>query len=168
MSSRYITIEEINSILAALEDDQGIEILKQVRDNVVQPVDEKKQAKLLEGKSKEEQIKAQDKLTQEKALVGFSKEEDVAKDDDVVKKGILNRLAERGLLLKGGFIPKNGERINSFKITNEGLALLYLVDRVKGVAKERQAQQEEPKTQLKTDREERQAEREERRGSRSK
>ena len=36
--------------------------------------------------------------------------------------------------LKGGYIPKYKPRINSYKLTNEGYALLNLVERVKGAA----------------------------------
>ena len=50
--------------------------------------------------------------------------------------------------LKGDIYPKIKLRINSYKLTNEGYALLNLVERVKGEGKQREEQkkqQEQPK-----------------------
>lgn len=126
MSSRYISIEEINSILAAIEDQSGIELLKEIRDNAVNESDVPKHKAGKQLTPEEAQ-----KESQEKSFIGFAKEDDIAKDDDV-KKGTLNRLANSGLVVKGGFIPLGGEIINSYKLTNEGYALLYLVGKIEG------------------------------------
>jgi hypothetical protein len=44
--------------------------------------------------------------------------------------------------LKGGYIPRDKPRINSYKLTNEGYALLNLVERVQkgGEGKQREEQ----------------------------
>lgn len=47
---------------------------------------------------------------------------------------------------KGEYIPKDKERINSYKLTNEGYALLNLVERIKGgESKREEPQKEQPK-----------------------
>lgn len=140
MSTRYISIEEINSIVAAVVDDkQGIEILKKVRDNQQKETDtdrkeEQKYNTERSGLSDEDKQKRSDKIAERKAFVGFAKEEDLIGEgkDNEGKKGILERLVNTGLLLKGGFVPRDKERVNSYKLTNEGYALLYLIDRIQG------------------------------------
>lgn len=74
--------------------------------------------------------------------------------------------------LKGGYIPKYKPRINSYKLTNEGYALLNLVERVKGAASgsgqsnnksaEKEEEQEQPQQ-----RQQRQQEREQEQPQRS-
>ena len=56
--------------------------------------------------------------------------------------------------LKGGYIPKDKPRINSYKLTNEGYALLNLVERVKGEkgGQEQPQQREEEQPQRITSR----------------
>jgi|SRR5687767_2271642 len=149
MSSRYISIEEINSILAALEDKSGIELLQQIRDNAVSESDVPKH-KAGKQLTPEEQQKDQEV----KSFVGFAKEDDIAKDDDT-KKGILKRLADTGLVIKGGFIPLGGEIINSYKLTNEGYALLYLVDKISGSEGNKQSESTPKETQRETRKQER-------------
>ena len=135
MSSRYITVEEIRSLKDAVEDKRGIELLKAIRDNVVNASDVKEH-KQQEGKSKEEQLKEQERLSQEKSFIGFTKEEELIKGkDDEGKKAILKRLEEKGLIQSGGFIPLGKERINSYRLTNEGYVLLEFIQTVKGEGK---------------------------------
>lgn len=155
MSSKFISVQEINSILSAIEDKSGIELLEQVRDNTVNESDIPKHKAGKQLNQEEQQ-----KDNQERSFIGFTKEEDVAKDDDV-KKGVLNRLVDNGLLTKGGYIPLEGERINSYRLTNEGFALLYLVERIRGVVNKSQNNTQEEQ------RETRKAEREEQRESKS-
>lgn len=46
------------------------------------------------------------------------------------------------MILKGGYIPRDKPRINSYKLTNKGYALLNLVEKVKGAGagKEQESQ----------------------------
>ena len=53
--------------------------------------------------------------------------------------------------LKGGYIPKDKERISSYKLTNEGYALLNLVERVKGQQQEGQQQNKNSKNENKNE-----------------
>ena len=139
MSTRYISVEEINSVQAALADQEGIELLKKIKENLNKEdteKDEKEFKKFNESKaelSNEDIQKQSDEFSERRAFVGFAKEEDLGIKDpdnkDAGKLNILNRLADKGLVLKGGYIPK--ARINSYKLTNEGYALLALFTQVK-------------------------------------
>lgn len=158
MSSRYISIEEINSIVAAVGDKDGIEILKKVRDSQKKESDEdrKEEQKYNTERSdlsQEDRQKRSDAIAEKKAFVGFAKEDDViggneGKDNEG-KKGILERLVTTGLLLKGGFVPREKERINSYKLSDEGFALLYLVDKLTGKSNSNNKQQEQQPQQQK-------------------
>lgn len=155
MSTRFISIDDINSVLAAIEDEKGIELLEKIKDNVVKPEaggEGSKQQQQPKNKKEEEEKQEFD------AFVGQTKEEDLGIKEDDGSKGVLDMLADKGLIIKGGYIPLNKERINSYKITNEGLALLYLVKKIKGVVKgggeksssssqtqQQQQQQQQPK-----------------------
>lgn len=140
MSTRYISIEEINSIVAAIDDKRGIEILKKVRDNLQKETDEdrneeKKYNTERSDLSDEDRQKRSDKIAERKAFTGYAKEDDIIgnKDDDNEGKGaLLERLVTTGLLIKGGFVPREKERVNSYKLSNEGHALLYLIDKIEG------------------------------------
>ena len=135
MSSRYITVEEIRSLKDAVEDKRGIELLKAIRDNVVNASDVKEH-KQVEGKSKEEQAKELERVSQERSFIGFTKEEELIKgEDDEGKRGILQRLEEKGLIQSGGFIPLGKSLIKSYKLTNEGYVLLDFIQTVKGECK---------------------------------
>jgi DNA-binding PadR family transcriptional regulator len=163
MSSRYISVEEINSISAAIEDETGIELLKAIRDNVVSESDIKEQ-KSFDGQDKEAIKKEQERVSQERSFIGSTKEESIIKgQEDESKRGILKRLEEKGLVQSGGYIPLGKERINSYKLTNEGLVLLAFVEKIKGGSKQAQTQEETPKSKSQVQREERQQEREENR-----
>jgi hypothetical protein len=167
MSNRYLSVEEINSISAALEDEKGIELLRAIRDNIVSESNIKEQ-KSFDEKDKEAIKKEQERVSQERSFIGSTKEESIIKEgeEDQGKKGILKRLEEKGLIQSGGYIPVGKERINSYKLTNEGLVLLAFVEKIKGGNKsstQTQAQQEGQKSQVEADREERQQEREENR-----
>lgn len=156
MSTRYISIEEINSIVAAIDDKKGIEILKKVRDNQQKETNEdrKEEQKYNTERSdlsQEDRQKRSDKIAERKAFTGFAKEDEVIGKNDDGKTALLERLVNTGLLLKGGFIPRDKERINSYKLTNEGYALLYLVERIEGkITSNKQeveeSQKEEPET----------------------
>ena len=145
MSSRYISLEEITSVQAALSDQEGIELLKKIKENLNKEEDTEKFKKFNENKadlSYEELQKQSDEFSERKAFVGFAKEEDLGIKDpenkDVGKLNILNRLADKGLVLKGGYIPKNKARVNSYKLTNEGYALLALFTKIKEGRQEHQ------------------------------
>lgn len=127
MSTRFVSINDINSVIAAVEDERGIELLEKIRDNEVKPLEE---SKLLKKRSEEEKQEFE-------AFVGQTKEDDLGIKEDDGSRGVLDLLADKGLIIKGGYIPLGKERINSYKITNEGLALLYLVKRIREVAVKR-------------------------------
>lgn len=132
MSTRFISIDDINSVLAAVEDKEGLELLKKIKENTKTEKDLPERKKGSSPASEEDQAKEQEA----RAYLGQAKEEDIGvseKSEGDSKRGLLKLLEDKGLVIKGGYINKEGKRTNSYKITNEGLALLYLVERIKGV-----------------------------------
>lgn len=132
MSTRFVSIDDINSVLAAVEDKEGLELLKKIKENTKTEKDLPERKKGSAPASEEDQAKEQEA----RAYLGQAKEEDIGvseKSEGDSKRGLLKLLEDKGLVIKGGYITKEGKRTNSYKITNEGLALLYLVERIKGV-----------------------------------
>lgn len=141
--TRRLSVEEIQAVATAFNDRRAIGLLKAIKDNIVQEADLKQEGKGKEGASsssagtdvKDEKQKEELALQQQeqRAFVGMAREDKIlgggAKEgeggeESAGQKSTLERLENLGLVSKGGYIPKDKERINGYKLTDEGYALL--------------------------------------------
>jgi hypothetical protein len=131
MSTRKITTNEIQAVGSILFHKKLIELLKKIRDGLVNEEDTK-------GKRKQNDIFA---------FVGFAHQDDILGEDPESEEfkenqGIIKQLVDTGLILEGFHVPlerKNEkkfgdihlpapqDKVAKYKLTEEGLAVLALV-----------------------------------------
>lgn len=136
MSKRILTTDEITAVGAILKDKQAIQLLKEIRDNVITEGEDTK------GKRKNNEIFN---------FIGFSSGEDLLGEDSESeeyqnKKAAIRKLADIGLVIEGFHIPlerksekKFGDvrisdvdnKISKYQLTDEGYAVLSVVDEEK-------------------------------------
>lgn len=132
MSKRILTTDEITAVGTILKDKQAIQLLKEIRDNVITEEDTK-------GKRKNNEIFN---------FIGFTSSEDILGEDQESeeyqnKKAAIRKLADIGLVIEGFHIPlerksekKFGDvrisdvddKISKYQLTDEGYAVLSVVD----------------------------------------
>ena len=132
MSSRILSTDEILAVGSILKDKESINLLKEIRDNVITEEDTK-------GKRKNNDVFN---------FVGFSSSEDILGEDSESdnyksKKAKIDKLVKSSLVLEGFHIPlerKNekkfgdvkvaatDEKIYKYQITDEGYAILNIVE----------------------------------------
>ena len=131
MSSRILSTDEILAVGSILKDKESINLLKEIRDNVITEEDTK-------GKRKNNDLFN---------FVGFASSDDILGEEDSDseeyqnKKATINKLVKSGLVLEGFHIPlerKNekkfgdtkvaaiDEKIYKYQITDEGYAILNI------------------------------------------
>lgn len=132
MSTKPLSVQEIQAVGSILKDKEAINLLKEIRDNVITDEDTK-------GKRKSNEVFN---------FVGFSSGDDLLGEDSEAedyksKKAKIDNLVASGLVLEGFHIPlerksekKYGdskvaavdEKIYKYQLTNEGYAILSLVE----------------------------------------
>lgn len=133
MSKRILTTDEITAVGAILKDKQAIQLLKEIRDNVITEGEDTK------GKRKNNEIFN---------FIGFSSGEDILGEDQESeeyqnKKAAIRKLADIGLVIEGFHIPlerksekKFGDvrisnvddKISKYQLTDEGYAVLSVAE----------------------------------------
>ena len=130
-NNRKLTVAEIQAVGSILQDKEAIELLKQIKDNIVTDEDTK-------GKRQENELFA---------FVGFAHNDDILGEDEEAedyqnKKGVIKGLVDAGLVIEGFHLPlerkskKNADarttdlddRISKYQLTEEGFAVLALTN----------------------------------------
>jgi hypothetical protein len=150
-TNRKVTSSEIQAVAAILQDKDAIELLKKINEQIVTEEDTK-------GKRKQNDIFQFIGFAHQDDILGEDKESDEFKE----KQGSINRLVDSGLILEGFHIPlerKNekkfgdirlpasDEKVGKYKLTEEGLTVLSIVNQPS--PKQQQAQQSQPQQQTK-------------------
>jgi hypothetical protein len=129
MSVRKLELGEIQAVGVLVKDQDAIELLKKIRENEIT----------------EEDLKGKHKGNNLENFVGFTQEQDIIGEGDegAGKKVTLTRLVSLGLVDEGYHIPLprstksnegakvpkvDEERVNKYKVTETGLALLAVID----------------------------------------
>jgi hypothetical protein len=155
MSVRKLSVGEIQTVAALINNKDAIQILKSIRDNV----------------TTEEDLKGKRKGNEGFNFIGFAHQDDVLGEDSESeefqnKKGNLQKLIDAGLVLEGFHIglekksqKKFGDvriqnvddKIGKYQLTEEGFALLAAAtDGENNREGQSQPQPTEPKKQTKT------------------
>ena len=136
MSSKFLTVQDIQAVGELLKDKAALEILKEIRDNAITKDDVK-------GKKSDNYLVG---------FVGFTSGEDILEEDKdsdeyKVKRAKIRSLVDSGLVIEGAYIPlEKGEnkghgdvkfpdpegKIYKFQLSNEGFTLLKLSEEKDG------------------------------------
>ena len=135
MSIRKITTNEIQAVGAILQDKEAIDLLKKINEQVVTEEDTK-------GKRKQNDIFAFQGFAHQDDILG----EDTESKEFQQKQGSIKKLVDTGLILEGFHvplerknekkfgdlsIPASDQKVAKYKITEEGLAVLALIQQQK-------------------------------------